>query len=242
MPHCQNRRRCRAELAHDAPFAVAIGACVLGSLIFPLKEVQDKEGEKTSSNSSLMGAADVRYGTMSVISFIPLFNWLAWVFAWLDTSEQRYLFYSIAYLAPYIRSGFSLSPDDSWLPAASLVICIIHVQLEISVNTAGQEGMEFFKDATKFFSTKVKTQELQEQAGRFLDRLRQLAKSVNLLEAKVEELEFTSQQHLENDLHRFDDKLATRERSEADEGKELLGNPKARELDAASEKSDDTER
>eukprot|EP00249_Psilotum_nudum_P016728 c25964_g1_i2 orf=183-1079(+) len=235
MSCAQKRRICRAELVYDAPFAVAIGACVLVSLIFPLQDIQDNEGERTPGDFSLMGASDVRYGTMSIISFIPLFNWLAWVFAWLDTSERRYLIYSIVYLAPYIRTGFSLSTDDSWLPAASLIACIIHVQLEISVNTGGQEGMEFFKDATNFFSTKMKFQELQ--ANRFLERLQQ---NLNLPGVKIEEWEFPSQEDFQNELNIFDKKLAMLERLEADEGKEFLENAKAKEIDSTSGEADET--
>ncbi|EFJ04922.1 hypothetical protein SELMODRAFT_48523, partial [Selaginella moellendorffii] len=111
----------KAVLQEDAPYAVAIGACVLSSLVLP--------SGQTKPDGSVFGPDDVRYAAMGIISFIPLFDWLAWVFAWLDTSKRRYLVFSIVYLAPYLKSGMSLSTDDSWLPLASVLACILHVQV-----------------------------------------------------------------------------------------------------------------
>lgn len=65
---------CRAELIHDAPFALALGASVLSSLVLPTKpgggheEVEDGEGA--------MDSTDTRLAVMAIISFIPYFNWL----------------------------------------------------------------------------------------------------------------------------------------------------------------------
>ncbi|THU73599.1 hypothetical protein C4D60_Mb04t24550 [Musa balbisiana] len=69
------RRRsgvCRAEFVHDAPFAAAIGACVLNSLVFPISagETEDEDGGGT------IDATDARFAVMGIISFIPYFNWL----------------------------------------------------------------------------------------------------------------------------------------------------------------------
>ncbi|EFJ20053.1 hypothetical protein SELMODRAFT_109971, partial [Selaginella moellendorffii] len=111
----------KAVLQEDAPYAVAIGACVLSSLVLP--------SGQTKPDGSVFGPDDVRYAAMGIISFIPLFDWLAWVFAWLDTSKRKYLIFSIVYLAPYLKSGMSLSTDDSWLPLASVLACILHVQV-----------------------------------------------------------------------------------------------------------------
>eukprot|EP01018_Ginkgo_biloba_P019679 Gb_31486 [translate_table: standard] len=113
--------QCRSEMSHDAPIAIAIGTCVLNSIVFPVRD--NKNGEEGQS------LEDVRYAAMGIISFIPFFNWLiltydfiriklvasrdasgrmslmldSWVFAWLDTGRQRYLVYAIVYLAPYVR-------------------------------------------------------------------------------------------------------------------------------------------
>ncbi|KAF9601791.1 hypothetical protein IFM89_022959 [Coptis chinensis] len=112
--------KCRAELMQDAPFAIAIGTCVLNSLFFPLP----KSGN--DDDDSPMDSTDARFAVMGIISFIPYFNWLSWIFAWLDTGSKRYVVYSIVYLAPYLRTNLSLSPEESWLPIASIFFCIIH--------------------------------------------------------------------------------------------------------------------
>lgn len=117
--------RCRADLSQDAPFAAAIGACILNSLVFPVNS--GPEGEE---RGGALGSEDLRFGVMGVISFLPYFNWLSWVFAWLDTGRPRYLVYSVVYLAPYLRTNLSLSPEDSWLPVTSILLCLVHVQLE----------------------------------------------------------------------------------------------------------------
>eukprot|EP00252_Welwitschia_mirabilis_P000219 TRINITY_DN10206_c0_g1_i1.p1 TRINITY_DN10206_c0_g1~~TRINITY_DN10206_c0_g1_i1.p1 ORF type:complete len:218 (-),score=37.74 TRINITY_DN10206_c0_g1_i1:335-892(-) len=87
---------------------------------------------------------DMRFAAMGIISFIPFFNWLSWVFAWLDTGRQRYLVYALVYLAPYINSELSLSPEDSWLPIASILACILHIQLEISIKNGELQDFQLF--------------------------------------------------------------------------------------------------
>ncbi|XP_024023825.1 uncharacterized protein LOC21398435 [Morus notabilis] len=116
---------CRAERSHDAPFVAAIGACMLSSLVLPVAGApdDDENGEDAAIDST-----DARFGVMGIISFIPYFNWLSWVFAWLVTGKRRYAVYSLVYLLPYIRSNLSLSPEESWLAIASIVLCILHVQ------------------------------------------------------------------------------------------------------------------
>ncbi|KAJ0914001.1 hypothetical protein HanPSC8_Chr06g0233681 [Helianthus annuus] len=117
--------RCKAALAHDAPFVVAMGACVLNSLVFPLPMSPNDDEE----SNSVIDSADARFAVMGIISFIPYFNWMSWVFAWMDTGDKRYVVYAIVYLAPYLRSNLSLSPDESWLPIASIILCILHIQV-----------------------------------------------------------------------------------------------------------------
>lgn len=62
---------CRAELSHDAPVAAALGACVLSSLVLPVARAPDDE-----DGDSAMDSTDSRLAVMSIISFIPYFNWL----------------------------------------------------------------------------------------------------------------------------------------------------------------------
>jgi hypothetical protein len=159
--------KCRAGLEDDAPFAIAITAALMSTLVLPV----NVERDESKKGSSALGADDVRYAAMGVISFIPLFNWLTWVFAWLDTSKQRYLVYAIVYLAPYLRTGLSISPEDSWLPLASVLACIIHVQLDISVNNEGGQGLNISK--VLFERNQVK--QMKEHADTLLLRLQNLA-------------------------------------------------------------------
>ncbi|MCL7024856.1 hypothetical protein MKW94_026504 [Papaver nudicaule] len=150
IPKLNNQRRksrsfkCRADLFQDAPFAIAIGACILNSLVFPIPNVPDEEDSDLTITST-----DSRFAVMGIISFVPYFNWLSWIFAWLDTGDRRYAVYSIVYLAPYIRSNLSLSPDESWLPIASIIFCIIHIQLEASVRNGDVQGFQLFSGLTR---------------------------------------------------------------------------------------------
>ncbi|XP_057871547.1 uncharacterized protein LOC131077962 isoform X2 [Cryptomeria japonica] len=154
---------CKAGLAEDAPFAIAIGTCVLNSIIFPPRDKSnDQDGESMD---------DVRYAAMGIISFIPYFNWLSWVFAWLDTGRRQYLIYAIVYLAPYIRSDLSISLEDSWLPVASILVCILHIQLEISLKSGDLQDFQLFGD-TSFFSENWGGKRLQNQLGILLQKLR----------------------------------------------------------------------
>jgi hypothetical protein len=141
-------------LSQDAPIVVAIGACILNSILFPItKGPDDEEGE------SLIDSTDTRFAVMGIISFIPYFNWLSWVFAWLDTGKRRYAVYALVYLAPYLRSNLSLSPEESWLPIASIVFCIIHIQLEVSIKNGDLQGFQFFSEAAKTLSSVVRKNE-----------------------------------------------------------------------------------
>lgn len=64
--------KCRAGLEDDAPFAIAITAALISTLVLPV----NVERDESKKGSSALGADDVRYAAMGVISFIPLFNWL----------------------------------------------------------------------------------------------------------------------------------------------------------------------
>ncbi|XP_062186152.1 uncharacterized protein LOC133889711 [Phragmites australis] len=145
------RRRtlaCRAELQQDAPFAAAIGACVLASLTLPPPRARGEAGEEEEEEGEF-GATDTRMAVMGIISFLPYFNWLSWVFAWLDSGRRRYLVYAAVYLAPYLRTNLSLSPEDSWLPIASIFIGILHIQLEAGIRSGDIESFKFVERAWK---------------------------------------------------------------------------------------------
>lgn len=132
----------RALFSDDAPFAAAIGACMFTSLLFPS---QDDDTDSTT---------DSRLAVMGILSFIPYFNWLSWVFAWLDTGKRRYAVYSLVYLAPYLRSNLSLSPEESWLPIASILFCIVHIQLEASIRSGDIQGFQLFRNVADQLSSK----------------------------------------------------------------------------------------
>ncbi|KAK4400252.1 hypothetical protein Sango_1131300 [Sesamum angolense] len=150
--------KCRAELSADAPVAMAIGACILNSLIFPMTpSPEDIEAE------SLIDSADARFAVMGVISFIPYFNWMSWVFAWLDTGKRRYAVYAIVYLAPYLRSNLSISPEESWLPVASILLCIFHIQLEASIKNGDIQGFQLLNDAAKRLSSLKKSNRMSDE-------------------------------------------------------------------------------
>ncbi|KAH7291898.1 hypothetical protein KP509_29G041100 [Ceratopteris richardii] len=144
------KRTCRSELFHDAPFVIAIGACVFNSLL-----LQEKDEEQPTG--APLGEDDVRNGAVTIISFIPLFNWLGWIFLWMDTNDQRYLFYAFAYLAPYARTGFSFASNENWLVLLGYLTCIMHTQLEIQSQTGVKEHVnDFLQDYLRLFQKKVK--------------------------------------------------------------------------------------
>ncbi|KAL0542375.1 hypothetical protein IC582_022480 [Cucumis melo] len=142
---------CRAELGNDAPFAIAIGACFLTSLVVP---AADRASDDESD--AVIDSTDTRLAVMGIISFIPYFNWLSWVFAWLDSGRRLYAVYAIVYLAPYLRSNLSLSPEESWLPIVSILLCIIHIQLEASITNGDIQPLQIFGKASKQISSTKK--------------------------------------------------------------------------------------
>ncbi|KAJ9148137.1 hypothetical protein P3X46_030224 [Hevea brasiliensis] len=150
----KNNGICRAEFSRDAPFAAAIGVSMLSSLFLPNTARMDEDGD------SAIDSTDARLMVMGIISFIPYFNWLSWVFAWLDTGKRRYAVYAFVYMAPYLRSNMSLSPEESWLPVASIVLGIIHVQLEASIKNGDLEGFQLFNKASVFFSSMMKRKDI----------------------------------------------------------------------------------
>ncbi|KAL5750099.1 hypothetical protein ACOSP7_024702 [Xanthoceras sorbifolium] len=141
---------CRAGLSEDAPFVVAIATSMLSSLFLATPATNEEDAE------TVVDSTDTRFGVMGIISFIPFFNWLSWVFAWLDTGKRQYAVYAIVYLLPYLRSNLSLSPEESWLPITSIIFCIVHVQLEASIRYGDLQGFQFFNMAAKNLSSMTK--------------------------------------------------------------------------------------
>lgn len=66
---------CRADLGNDGPFAVAIGACILSSFVFPVAG-----GGSDDESDAVIDSTDTRFAVMGIISFIPYFNWLVCMF------------------------------------------------------------------------------------------------------------------------------------------------------------------
>lgn len=177
--HYKRNLKCRAEFSQDAPFALAIGASILNSLVFPIPRTPDED------SGAAIDSTDARFAVMGIISFIPYFNWLSWVFAFLDTSSPRYVVYSIIYLAPYIRTNLSLSPEESWLPIASIFLCIIHIQIEASIRNGDLQAFQLFKDA----GTKIKGRKHEEKLPSSQEHSRNELHGWGGPEKQVEELE-----------------------------------------------------
>ncbi|KAK1438545.1 hypothetical protein QVD17_04354 [Tagetes erecta] len=161
-------RRCKAVLLHDAPFAGAITACILNSLIFP-PPVGPNDNE---DGDSMIDSADARFAVMGIISFIPYFNWMSWVFAWMDTEDKRYAAYAIVYLAPYFRSNLSLITDESWLPVASILVGILHIQLEASIKNGDIQNLSLFKRKKAQQETREDEQNLHSASNEITNKIR----------------------------------------------------------------------
>lgn len=134
----RNPRALHASLLEDAPFAASILASIAITCAPILPFVQRSTVPRKESDSYTDGEfslTDVRYGVMTLISFIPIFNWMTWIFAWLDSKDGKYLAFAAVYAAPYLKSGLSVSPEESWLPLASFLACIFHVQADNVVNS-----------------------------------------------------------------------------------------------------------
>ncbi|KAF8405130.1 hypothetical protein HHK36_010028 [Tetracentron sinense] len=58
---------------------------------------------------------------IGIMSFIPSFNLLSWVFAGLDTGRWCYGVHSIVYLAPSLRKNFSLLPHPIFIKLFKVV-------------------------------------------------------------------------------------------------------------------------
>lgn len=152
----------------------------MSSLLLPNTAQMDEDRE------SAIDSTDARLTVMGIISFIPYFNWLSWVFAWLDTGNRRYAVYALVYMAPYLRSNMSLSPEESWLPVASIVLGIIHVQLEASIKNGDIEGFQLFNRASVFLSSMMKKKDINlEEHEELFDENRQESRNLPSAEEQL---------------------------------------------------------
>ena len=120
------------------------------------KAKQANQGKLDSYGETDAEPEGIKWGVMSVVSFIPLVNWTvscdaclqawytpslwqlvlcklsfilqAWVFAAIDDEEQAAKYYAFAavYTLPLLRNGFTF---DGFL-AAAVLICAAHVQVK----------------------------------------------------------------------------------------------------------------
>ncbi|KAA3457014.1 zinc finger matrin-type protein [Gossypium australe] len=65
----------------------------------------------------------------------------------------------LAFLGNLSGSNFSLSPEDSWLPIASILFCIVHVQLEASIRNGDLQGFQIFSEAAKHLSSRSREED-----------------------------------------------------------------------------------
>lgn len=88
---------------------------------------------------------DFAWGISGFISFLPFFNWLAWILPALQ-SNRSVIYYSYAalYFYPLARNGFDLD----WYSLVMLLACITHVQVERIARTEP----EVLQEATPFTS------------------------------------------------------------------------------------------
>ena len=120
------------------------------------KAKQANQGKSDGYGETDAEPEGIKWGVMSVVSFIPLVNWTvscsarlqawytssgwqlklckpslilqAWVFAAIDDEEQATKYYTFAavYTLPLLRNGFTF---DGFL-AAAVLVCAAHVQVE----------------------------------------------------------------------------------------------------------------
>ncbi|CAL5360302.1 unnamed protein product [Camellia sinensis] len=161
LKRTRNGTCCRAEFSQDAPFAVAIGACILNSVVFPITSGPDDDDQ----GDSLIDSTDARFAVMGIMSFIPYFNWLSWVFAWLDTGKRRYVVYSLVYLAPYLRSQICLCRLRRAgclllaFSSALFTFSSLHWQLEASIKNGDFQGFKLFSEVSKNLSSVTRKKE-----------------------------------------------------------------------------------
>ncbi|KAA6426412.1 MAG: hypothetical protein FRX49_03523, partial [Trebouxia sp. A1-2] len=169
----KQQRRSRISAANELLSVGFYTAAAAGLLYSATPLLTGKSKDENQGRSDNYGETDadpegIKWGVMSVVSFIPLFNWTAWVFAAIDDETQAAKYYAFAavYALPLIRNGFQF---DSFL-AVAVLLCAAHVQLERIANTepvgidvpavsdisrASAKGARQLTDSTKEWSASV---------------------------------------------------------------------------------------
>jgi len=103
---------------------LASGLAIVGTSALVLRQQTPKQEDGFS------------YGVMGAVSFIPLFNWTAWVLPALTQPERAplYLSYAALYATPLLLEGFSIGGYT----VAMLLLGVLHVQVERIVATEPQ--------------------------------------------------------------------------------------------------------
>lgn len=71
--------------------------------------------------------SDFGWGISGFITFLPLFNWLAWILPALQSNRSLvYYTYAAVYAYPLLRNGF----DQDWYSTLMFAACIVHLQVE----------------------------------------------------------------------------------------------------------------
>lgn len=106
------------------------GVGILAALTWsglPVISASNKQKEQRN-NVDDEDAIGVKWGVMTLLSFLPLFNWLAWIFAAFEDKDRASFYYILAILygAPQLNAGF----QQNWFSVATLLAGILHVQAE----------------------------------------------------------------------------------------------------------------
>lgn len=124
----RNRPCSRAELSQDAPFVVAIGACILSSLVLPLPSAPNDDEE----SNSVIDTADARFAVMGIISFIPYFNWLVSFFYFNFTPNHiyttiffSYWLYSSSWAVNYCLCLCRAGCLRGWILGGGVILCML---------------------------------------------------------------------------------------------------------------------
>ncbi|PPS17023.1 hypothetical protein GOBAR_AA03563 [Gossypium barbadense] len=103
-----------------------------------------------------------RYAVYSIVYLVPYLSKI--MFISLCLPLQRTMNWNACKLLPdyllcLFLSNFSLSREDSWLPIASILFCIVHVQLEASIRNGDLQGFQIFSEAAKHLSSRSREED-----------------------------------------------------------------------------------